>query len=49
MWNGRISECKRRIWCQEPQELPEHFFSFAQEGIADLLKPLQEQKSNLFL
>lgn len=30
------------------QELPEHSFSLTQEGIFDLLEPLQEQKSNLF-
>lgn len=34
---------------KKPQELPELSFSFAQEGICDLLKPLEEQKSNLGL
>lgn len=31
-----------------PQELPEHSFSFTQDGIFDLPQPLQGQKSNLF-
>lgn len=37
-----------KLMPKRPQELPEHSFSLTQEGIFDLLEPLQEQKSNLF-